>query len=318
MDREETQRRACTEWEKLGISNDFMFGKVMQDPELCKGLLQRILPDMGIDRVEYPQLQKGIRPDADAKSVRLDVYVEDGKGTAYDMEMQVAAGTELPKRARYYQGMIDLQLIDRGQSYRRLKPGYIIFICLEDPFGKGRHRYTFVNVCTEDMGVALNDGSTKIFLNTDSSMDDVDSELRSFLDYAGGKKAQGEFVRRLDEAVKNARKNREWRLEYMTLLMRDLENYERGLEQGMEQGLEKGLEQGMERGLEQGLEQGMVKGLERGLEQGMVKGLEQGLEQGIGGTVSILRELGMPEEKIREKIKEKYGQAGVRILESLH
>ena len=152
MDREETQRRACTEWEKLGISNDFMFGKVMQDPELCKGLLQRILPDMGIDRVEYPQLQKGIRPDADAKSVRLDVYVEDGKGTAYDMEMQVAAGTELPKRARYYQGMIDLQLIDRGQSYRRLKPGYIIFICLEDPFGKGRHRYTFVNVCTEDMG----------------------------------------------------------------------------------------------------------------------------------------------------------------------
>ncbi len=60
-------------WENLGISNDFLFGKVMQDPGLCKGLLQRILPGMEIDRIEYPELQKGINPDADAKSVRLDV-----------------------------------------------------------------------------------------------------------------------------------------------------------------------------------------------------------------------------------------------------
>ena len=32
-------------WEELSISNDFLFGKVMQNPELCKELLQRILPD---------------------------------------------------------------------------------------------------------------------------------------------------------------------------------------------------------------------------------------------------------------------------------
>lgn len=28
-----------TNWEELGISNDFLFGKVMQNPELCKELL---------------------------------------------------------------------------------------------------------------------------------------------------------------------------------------------------------------------------------------------------------------------------------------
>jgi len=33
-----------TKWEELSISNDFLFGKVMQNPELCKELLQRILP----------------------------------------------------------------------------------------------------------------------------------------------------------------------------------------------------------------------------------------------------------------------------------
>ena len=76
-------------WDGLGISNDFLFGKVMQNPELCKELLQRIFPEFLIDHIEYPELQKGIRLDADAKSVRLDVYVKDGKGTVYDIEMQV-------------------------------------------------------------------------------------------------------------------------------------------------------------------------------------------------------------------------------------
>ena len=45
-----------TKWEELSISNDFLFGKVMQNPELCKELLQRILPDLKIDRIEYPEL----------------------------------------------------------------------------------------------------------------------------------------------------------------------------------------------------------------------------------------------------------------------
>lgn len=134
-------------WEELSIANDFLFGKIMQDAELCKELLQRILPDLEIDRIEYPQLQKEIKPDADAKSIRLDVYVRDGRGTIYDIEMQVVDTKELPKRTRYYQSMIDLQLIDKGQHYKLLKPSYIIFICPFDVFGRGRHIYTFENVC---------------------------------------------------------------------------------------------------------------------------------------------------------------------------
>ena len=219
-------------WEDLGISNDFLFGKVMQDAELCKEMLQRILPHLDIDHVEYPELQKGIKPDADAKSIRLDVYVRDGKGTVYDVEMQVTDTKELPKRTRYYQSLIDLQLIDKGQSYKALKPSYIIFICLFDLFEKGRHLYTFENICKEDKDIALGDGTTKIFLNTDSEMDDIAQELRAFLDYVGGKSSNDPFIQKMEEAVKEAKKNREWRLEYMTLLMRDQENVEKGIGQG--------------------------------------------------------------------------------------
>ncbi len=39
-------------WEDLNICNDFLFGKIMQDAELCKELLQRILPDLEIDHIE--------------------------------------------------------------------------------------------------------------------------------------------------------------------------------------------------------------------------------------------------------------------------
>ncbi len=30
-------------WENLKIYNDFMFAKVMRNPELCKGMLERLL-----------------------------------------------------------------------------------------------------------------------------------------------------------------------------------------------------------------------------------------------------------------------------------
>ena len=52
------------------------------------------------------------------------------------------------------------------------------------------------------------------------------------MDYVAGKETDDLFVKRLDEAAKRAKKNREWRYEYMTLLMRDQENLEKGIEQG--------------------------------------------------------------------------------------
>lgn len=221
-----------TKWEDLDISNDFLFGKVMQDAELCKELLQRILPDMDIDHVEYPELQKTIKEDFDAKGVRLDAYVNDGKGTVYDIEMQATTSNLLPRRTRYYQSMIDLQLVDKGRDYDTLNNSYIIFICLSDMFGKDLYMYTFENTCIEDSKVLLNDGAKKIFLNASGKNGTVSKELKAFLDYVAGKPSEDLFVRKLESAVKKAKKNREWRHEYMTLLMRDRENQKIGEEIG--------------------------------------------------------------------------------------
>lgn len=241
------QKTTGTNWENLGISNDFLFGKVMQDAALCKELLQRIFPDLKIDRIEYPQVQKSIQPDISAKSVRLDVYVQDGKNTVYDIEMQVTNTKELPKRTRYYQSMIDLQMIDKGEHYKNLHPCYIIFISPFDLFNKGRHIYTFSNLCREDMGISLEDGTTKIFLNADSEMNDVSEELNVFLNYVAGKKSDDSFIEKLELALNKAKKNRKWRHEYMTLLMRDQENQEIGEERGIIKGERQGILKGEER-----------------------------------------------------------------------
>ena len=228
-------------WENLGLSNDFLFGKVMRNPELCKEMLELIL-EVEIERLEFPEAQKSIDEEKDAKGVRLDVYVKNGNGEAYNIEVQARDTEELPKRSRYYSSMIDLQELNKGEAYWELKRSYVIFICTFDLFGKGLHRYTFENVCLEDKKIRLNDGTAKIFLNTEGTAEDVGSDLKAFLDYVGGREPEGGFVKKLEEEVKKAKKNREWRREYMTLLMRDQENLERGIKQGIKQGIEQGEE----------------------------------------------------------------------------
>ena len=193
-----------------------------------------------IGRVEYPELQKEIKPDADARGIRLDVYTKDDKDRVFDIEMHMTVTKELPKRSRYYHSMLDLQLIDKGQTYAKLKPSFVIFICLADMFGAGRHKYTFETVCREDRTIWLGEERTTIFLNADSQMEDVSKELTAFLNYAAGCVSEDPFVKKLDEAVKEAKKNREWRREYMTLLMRDQENIEKGRKEGRREGRKEG------------------------------------------------------------------------------
>ena len=51
-------------------------------------------------------------------------------------------------------------------------------------------------------------------------------------------------MRKLEDAVREAKRNREWRHEYMTLLMRDLENLEKGREEGRKEGIKEGIKEG--------------------------------------------------------------------------
>ena len=209
--------------EERSIKDNFVFGAVMQNPRKCKSLLECIL-GIKIRKIKYPELEKTIDKAIGSKSVRLDVYVEDEFDTIYNIEIQATNRKNLPKRSRYYQGIIDINIIDKGDDYKKLKKSYVIFICDYDEFGKGRHIYTFENMCLEEPGLRLGDDTVKIILNTKGTMDDVGEDVKELLHYIAGQEPKSELTRSLDAEVSRVKSSRKWRRKFMTLLMRDNEN----------------------------------------------------------------------------------------------
>ena len=196
------------QYQELTFTDDFMFGKVLvNNPEICRRLLEVLLE---IKKIAFPERQKTIEILSDGKGIRLDVYVDDENGTIYNIEMQTKVKKELPKRSRYYQGMIDMNLIERGAKYKELKLSFVIFICLNDPFGYG-----------------------------------LPEDLAALLQYLKGKIVENELVRMIDNEVEKVKKREEWEVEYMTSYLRDMDIREEGIEIGLTQGLEQGLEQGL-------------------------------------------------------------------------
>lgn len=234
-------------WEDLELKDDFMFAKVMRDPKLCREMLERLL-EIEISDIEYPEEQKTIDLSYDSRSVRLDLYVKDDKSTVYNVEIQTVNTRELPKRSRYYQGMIDLNLIEKGEPYRKLNKSYVIFICTFDPFGEDFYRYTFENICREKKDLTLNDEAVKLFFNTAGTRGNVSPETKAFLKYVGGIPSEDAYVKKLQSKIEAAKSNEEWRREYMTLLMRDKENIEKGFQEGMKEGIKEGMKEGMKAG----------------------------------------------------------------------
>ena len=222
------KKRRKKQLEELTIIDDFMFGAVMSEPKLCKPLLESIF-NVEIERIEYPDLQKVIDKQYRSKAVRLDVYVSDGKGTVYNVEIQTTEKKNLPKRTRYYQGMIDMNILDKGQDYMNLKKCYIIFICNYDPFKAGRYIYTFKNQCQEDDSIYLGDEATKIILNTKGVKGEISDVLKDTLSFMDGKIPETEYAKELESAVAEVKKSEKWRREYMTLYLRDRENQRLGM-----------------------------------------------------------------------------------------
>ena len=59
-------------YEELGFSDQFMFNKLMEDPKLCKRVLELLLQTK-LSELTTPITEKGIKETADGKAIRLDV-----------------------------------------------------------------------------------------------------------------------------------------------------------------------------------------------------------------------------------------------------
>ena len=75
-------------WQALTITNRYIFYRVMRDnQDICLRLLQLILPELDIERIEFLEEEKQIEETPESRGVRLDAYAGDGR-YVYDIEMQ--------------------------------------------------------------------------------------------------------------------------------------------------------------------------------------------------------------------------------------
>lgn len=201
-----------------------------------------IILDIKIKRIVYIEPQMSLELMPNGRGVRLDVYVEDEAESVYDIEMQTGKTSDsLGKRSRYYQSMIDVHLIERGQKYSDLRKSFIIFICRFDPFGLGLPRYTFTPICQEESSLHLEDGTTRIFVNTTAETFTKNQEaLRSLTDYFEDATITSDYTSELDKKVYEARIGGKWRLDYMTLEMKIQEEREKAKQEGYDAGLSQG------------------------------------------------------------------------------
>lgn len=203
-------------WEQATLADNFIFCKVMTaNPDLCKELLELLL-NIKIERIEIPVAERSFKVDYDSKGIRFDVYVKDGTGRCFDIEIQTTNRTNLAKRARYYQGLMDVDSLVSGADYSELNESYVIFLCMEDAFGNGLPVYDFHQVCKQDSEVLLNDGTHKVFFNA-SKYDKMPTEsLREFFKFLNGLNAASDFTDQLEQKVRYAKTNAQWRHRFMT------------------------------------------------------------------------------------------------------
>lgn len=211
-----------TNFDKLTISNDFMFKHVMLRPRLCKHLLQEIL-QKPIAELSYIEMEKTVDPYYDSRSIRLDIIVADGNNTHYNLEMQVrnllikqTKDPIIAKRTRYYQSILDVNMLQKGQDFDALPPSFIIFICPYDAFKDKQRIYTFKKRCLQNLELELNDEATVMVLNTLGTKGTIPKDLQGFYDYINSNVVNNNFTKDIADTIVELKQDKKVRLAYMT------------------------------------------------------------------------------------------------------
>ena len=228
--------KRIAKWNKLTLRNNFMFRLVMEKQELCKKLIECIL-GIKIKSISYMEHEKSFEANLKSKGIRLDLFVIDEDGVAYDIEMQMDNSYKefLGRRTRYYVSTMDNNALKKGERYSQLRKSYVIFICTFDPFGRGLAKYTFNAICNEDHSLVLDDGVTRVFINTEGDRHRISKELASLIGYISTGEVTDDYTKDLDEEVRTLRNDDGRERDYMTYMQTIMEHedmaYNRGISQ---------------------------------------------------------------------------------------
>ena len=243
-------------YDELFFTDDFLFTKIMRDPQIAKGVVQNLL-GIKVKKIEFITSQYSIDGLYGGKGIRLDAYLED-EDKVIDIEMQTVIKKDEGLRMRYYQSMMDIDHLNRGDSYIDLKESYVVFICLDDPLGGGKPVYNFVTK-EADGGLILNDRIHKVIYNASSFEKAENPDVRAFLEFVKRHSATDRLTKEIQDAVDSCKNHQKWRAEYMLWKDQIREWKDEAREDGLAEGREEGIAEGKAIGLAEGLLEGERK-----------------------------------------------------------
>ncbi|GAA3629349.1 hypothetical protein GCM10022297_05140 [Lactobacillus hamsteri] len=245
------------EW--FGFTEDKVFGWVMEDKEFCKYILQIILPEIKIKRIDWLEKQKELNDyHRDQKDVRLDILVEDEDHRLYDVEMQVSNKHDLGARMRYYLSKMDSEYsLGKGKTYHDLKEAYIIFLCPFDPEGEGLLKYSAHTYLDQNRAKRLNDGSHKVIINSKGSFKGISTDLQGLARLMNNEPVKlnkhFDYAQSKIREINDDPEKRSIIMEYETkMLERERDAEEIGMQKGMQEGMKEGMQEGMRQGVTKG------------------------------------------------------------------
>ena len=143
-------------------------------------------------------------------------------------------------------------MLQKGQTYDKLSPLVLVFVCAFDLFKEGRYLYTFKSRCLENLDLELANDVTTMFLNANGVAGDVTPQMVNFLEYVKTQVPNDAYTRELEAEVARLKLDKEVRRKYMVLQaeLRDTEivAFEAGEAKGHAAGLAEGLAEGEAKG----------------------------------------------------------------------
>ena len=247
----------------LNLLDRFLFSQAADDPDTMRDMLEIILGREVVLKL-LPQTEKEQRTHPLNRYVRLDVWAMDEEERIYNTEVQKEDTGNLPKRSRFYQALIDSNLLKPGEvGFQRLNPVYIILICPFDLFGYGLYRYTFQMQCKEVPGLSLQDDAVRIFLNTRGQhTKGVPQELIELLRYMEhtteevSASCTSERIHNIQKRIHAIKSSEKIGVKYMQAWEEKILEQEKAREEGHASGLREGLIQKLKEQVEKKVQKG--------------------------------------------------------------
>ena len=278
----------------LNIKTDYVFKRVFGykgNEQITKNFLSCILGQKvsDIELEKNPILEKDL---IDDKIGILDIKAEINKSTNVDIEMQIIDKKNSAKRILFYCSKLFIKSLKSGKDYNSLKKTISILIADYelDELKEVRKYLTKWNIREEDYSKIILTDAMEIYI----------IEIGKFKKYKGTEryKELDSWIKFIENPEVIDMSNKEIVMAKKVLDEISQDEHERylaemrekyildqnateaaGYDKGLKEGIKQGIEEGHKKGIEEGIKEGHKKGIKEGIKEGHEKGVEEGKKE---------------------------------------